>query len=270
MEAVCSKHERRTILKINTLNNITTFGVLHTPLTRSSSYPLVIILHGLASDKVGSLRSHVRISEMLTKQGIASLRVDLPGHGDSEGQLFDFAFDQYTSSVLDIINYAYNLPNIDTGKIGIFGSSLGGTLALLNMPALPYIKALAVWAPTIRGSLWLQENANTANSRISQNTATEQIFYSGIPLNKTFCSQFIEMDIIKEIKLFSQSLSILYMQGLNDPVVSVQHQKIFSDAMKARRLLLDIHNYSEIGHSFAQFPTVFSDLISWITHQLNV
>ena len=198
MSTTCPTHEQRQSIQLYVLNTVSTFGILHTPRHTASPYPLVIILHGLASNKVGSHRSHVELAEKLSLCGIAALRVDLPGHGDAEGSLTDFSFYDYLTSVKDIIAYSHSLNNIDINKISIFGSSLGGTLALLSAPYISSIHSLAVWAPTIQGRLWLQEAMNASNNNLfTHSSSSEDILYAGLPISKIFCTQFIEIDITK-------------------------------------------------------------------------
>ncbi|BAE81166.1 acyltransferase [Chlamydia felis Fe/C-56] len=267
MSTTCHKREQRHIIEFNILNNIKTFGILHTPV-QVSPYPLVITLHGLASSKIGSRRTHVQLAEKLTECGIAVLRVDLPGHGDAEGSLYDFSFSDYITSAHEIISQGYRLQNIDTNRMAIFGSSLGATLALLNMPTLHYIKSLAVWAPTIQGAVWLQETVNSSNHIIAHDPYSEDILYAGMPVNKTFCSQFIEMDVTKEIPNFSDSLAILHMQGAEDTTVSLRHQKIFSEAMSCRPNPCEIRTYPNTGHHIPQSCSMFAELVQWLKHQL--
>ncbi|AGW38993.1 alpha/beta hydrolase [Chlamydia pecorum] len=260
-------YERRSILSITLLNDVTSFGVLHTP-RLSPPYPLVIILHGLASNKIGTKRSYIYLAEELAKIGIATLRVDLPGHGDSEYHLLDFSLEDYKTSVWEIISYAFSQSYTDTENVAIFGSSLGGTLALLNIAAFPKVKSLALWAPTILGALWLQETLSQPKSEVT--TKDEEVLYAGVPINKTFCSQFIDLQALQEAHLFSPALSILYMQGQQDSLVSLQHQKLFQEAFINKSNPVDIRTYPNVDHTFACTNTsVFSDLIQWLQCELT-
>lgn len=266
MSMICHKHENRHSLQFSILDGVDVFGMLHTP-TSPAPHPLVIFLHGLASHKMGSKRTHVELAEKLTKQGIAVLRVDLPGHGDSEGEVADFSFQDYLTSAKEIITYGYGLEHIDTKKIGLFGSSLGGTLALMNLSHLHHIKCLAIWAPTIQGAIWLQEAMNIPSDILSLSSA-DNILYSNVPISKAFCSQFLDLDIIKEIPNFPHSLSILHMHGDEDTTVSPRHQEIFSEAMSHTSHPCEIRTYPNMTHSLTSSSPAFQDLTQWLTTQL--
>ncbi|ANG66595.1 alpha/beta hydrolase family protein [Chlamydia gallinacea] len=269
MSTTCPTHEQRQSIQLYVLNTVSTFGILHTPRHTASPYPLVIILHGLASNKVGSHRSHVELAEKLSLCGIAALRVDLPGHGDAEGSLTDFSFYDYLTSVKDIIAYSHSLNNIDINKISIFGSSLGGTLALLSAPYISSIHSLAVWAPTIQGRLWLQEAMNASNNNLfTHSSSSEDILYAGLPISKIFCTQFIEIDITKEISAFPLSLPLLHMQGMEDTIVSPHHQKIFKEAMHQASHPCDIRSYPQVNHTFPHSGPIIMELVEWLKQQL--
>lgn len=268
MSTISPTHEQRQSIQLYVLNTVTTFGILHTPKHSSSPYPLVIVFHGLASNKIGSKRSHIELAEKLSASGIATLRIDLPGHGDAEGSLIDFSFYDYLAVAKDIISYGYSLTNIDLNRIAIFGSSLGGTLALISASYFPRIHSLAAWAPTIQGGLWLQEAMNVPNDLLTHSTSSENILYDGQPISKAFCSEFIEIDITKEIPKLSTSLSILHMQGKEDTLVSLRHQEIFKDAMHKKSHPCDIRIYPQIGHHLPPSSPIMTELVEWLKQQL--
>ena len=58
-------------------------GVLSEPLHRSPNSPVMIMLNAGIVHRVGPFRLHVNLARVLSKQGFASLRIDLSGLGDS-------------------------------------------------------------------------------------------------------------------------------------------------------------------------------------------
>ncbi|WP_231911690.1 alpha/beta hydrolase [Chlamydia serpentis] len=256
------------MFSLTLLNKFTTFGILHAPLHVNPPHPTVVLLHGLASDKIGSKRSHVKLAHALTQLGIAALRVDLLGHGDCEGQLTDFSLEDYKVSTREIIEYAHSLPHLDRENLAIFGSSLGATLTLLTLPSIDKIKAIALWAPTISGELMSIELQKQPSEVISIHGNSE-IIYSGVPLNPIFYSQFLKLDILKEQPFFPKNLSVLYMQGEKDCLVSVNHQKLFAQAFKNKLKKLTILTYPNVDHTFPLLDTsALSDLTQWLKNEL--
>ena len=120
--------------------------------------PIVIICHGFTGNRNEIL--HRTLADGLEAQGIASIRFDFNGHGESEG-----LFEQMTiPNEIEDARCVYNFIRADErfGKIGIMGHSQGGVVAsmLAGQLGKKAIKAVALFAPAavirddaIRGSI---------------------------------------------------------------------------------------------------------------------
>lgn len=109
-------------------------------------FPLVVLAHGHGGtrNEAGGFTS---IAEELATRGIASIRMDFPGCGDS---VESFANNNLTNMLTDIRasrDYALSQPNIDRERVGIHGFSMGGRLALMATAADPTYKVMGTWAP---------------------------------------------------------------------------------------------------------------------------
>ena len=115
-------------------------GTLTTPDT-DHDCPIVLLLHGFTGRKE---EVHiVTLAEELRRSGIATLRFDAPGSGESDGTPDpDYTMTNYISVVKDVLRYAQSLPGIDTDHIGIWGHSMGGFVALAS--AVRYSDIMAV------------------------------------------------------------------------------------------------------------------------------
>ena len=80
------------------------------------------------------------VSRALTRKGIAVLRFDFTGLGDSEGNFADTTF---SSNVTDLITAAHYLNTHHRAPTILIGHSFGGTACLKAAPALPDVKAVA-------------------------------------------------------------------------------------------------------------------------------
>jgi len=102
-------------------------------------FPLVVLAHGHGGTRheAGGFTS---LAEELATRGIASIRMDFPGCGDS---VESFANNNLTNMLTDIRasrDYALLQPNIDRDRVGIHGFSMGGRLALMATAADPTYK----------------------------------------------------------------------------------------------------------------------------------
>lgn len=89
--------------------------------------PIVILCHGFTGNRNGGLLRG--IAQELEAKGIASIRVDFNGHGESEGD-----FQQMTvPNEIEDARHVYNWVKDDArfGKIGIAGHSQGGVVTAM-------------------------------------------------------------------------------------------------------------------------------------------
>jgi pimeloyl-ACP methyl ester carboxylesterase len=109
--------------------------------------PLVILLHGFTGWKE---EAHIEaLAEELVKAGIAALRIDAPGSGESEGTFEkDYTMKNYIAAVADVLSWAQISPGIDPERIAIWGHSMGGFVALASAVRYPAIKAVCCCQPS--------------------------------------------------------------------------------------------------------------------------
>ena len=107
------------------------FGAIHRGINLSDQIcPGVVMYHGfMASKSQPPHRLFVRLAEALARLGIVSLRIDLPGRGDSEGDTIDLTVDDDLAAAQKAIDVLIAQPDVDSQRIGLVGISWGGNLA---------------------------------------------------------------------------------------------------------------------------------------------
>jgi dienelactone hydrolase len=112
-------------------------------------FPLVVINHGHGGSREenGGFR---RLAEAITKRGIATIRMDFPGCGESQVPFTQNTMTNMISDSNACLSYMLEKYPIDKARLGIFGYSLGGRIAMeiVNEINQPY-KALGLLAPTV-------------------------------------------------------------------------------------------------------------------------
>lgn len=201
------------------------FCTIHRPLT-SEKVPAVLFCSGFGGNKVGKYRLFVRLSEELTKRGIACLRFDYRGSGDSEGEPERMSIEDQVSDTLCCLNFLQNDPQIDSNRIGILGRSFGGVISILAVGQKKPVKAVALWAPVFDSAPWHQLwNSYRSNQLDSSQMKTIKTLPGGIP-NMNFLSQFFKLDMKKAIENLD-AIPLLHIQALQDATVSEEHAQAY-------------------------------------------
>ena len=137
-------------------------AVIQKPQTaQGQQIPMVILMHGFGGSKDGRGGQKAMleiIADKLEAQGIASIRFDFNGHGESEGEFWQHTVPNEIEDALQVFEYVRDLRYVST--VSVLGHSQGGVVASMVAGKLgAEIKAAVLMAPAavlrddaIRGS----------------------------------------------------------------------------------------------------------------------
>ena len=113
---------------------------------KAKKIPLVIIIHGFTGNK--EERHILAVSRMFNELGCATLRVDMYGHGKSDGSFRTHNLFKWMGNAMTVIDYARSLDYVS--DIYLCGHSQGGlTAMLLAAMEKNKIKALLPLSPAL-------------------------------------------------------------------------------------------------------------------------
>jgi alpha/beta superfamily hydrolase len=116
-------------------------GILHLPKEQNSA--CVIASHGLLSSKESE--KYVAMGETLSQKGIAMLRFDFRGIGESEGKWEDDTVSRRITDLRSAIDFVGSYVGL-RNRIGLLGSSLGGYVTLIMASLKNEVRASVIWA----------------------------------------------------------------------------------------------------------------------------
>ncbi|HEY1037744.1 MAG TPA: alpha/beta hydrolase [Candidatus Paceibacterota bacterium] len=114
----------------------------------ASTSPALLVCHGAGDFK----ENFYELAEFLSANGIASLCIDMHGHGESEGDRFAVRMSEWTADISAAIDFLLSQPTINPDDIHGFGFSSGGT-ALVEFAASAQdqkMKSLILLDATVR------------------------------------------------------------------------------------------------------------------------
>lgn len=233
-------------------------AVLQVPTTtQSQQVPMAIICHGFMSNKNSALIQ--RLADSLEAHGLASIRFDFNGHGESYGRQQEMTVPREIEDAKCVFDYVRRLPYV--GTIALVGHSQGGVVAAMTAAQLgsEAVGALCLLSPAAA----LRDDAlrgNLFGTRYdAQNPPAEVTILGG--------AYTIGCDYV----LTAQSLPIyetarqydgpaLVIHGKADDVVPYTYGKRFYDDLRHARLCLldgEDHMYggreSRPAHMVAEF-----------------
>ena len=112
---------------------------------RGEELPLVVLCHGFTGNRQGD-GHFAPLAEDLVAHGIATVRLDFAGCGDSTEPYANYTLANMAADVDSVIGYMQ--ATYGTGKTALVGHSMGGRLASLYPQLGQYpVTALALWSP---------------------------------------------------------------------------------------------------------------------------
>jgi hypothetical protein len=117
-------------------------AVLTTPDTKTNR--AVLLSHGFLTNKNST--TNKTLTRALTEQGLATLRYDFFGHGESDGPFEQITVDASVNQALAALDW---LAANGYTKIGMVGSSFGGLVSILAAARRPEIACLGLKCPVV-------------------------------------------------------------------------------------------------------------------------
>lgn len=126
---------------------------LYRPAGAGDRGPGIVFCHGFGGTKEGTPPG---LSRILAERGYRVLTFDYRGFGQSEGIAGRLVPIEQVEDAVHAVEYLAQRPDVDPGRLGIYGTSFGGGIALMASHRAPRVRAAAVAVPVTSGSRWLQ------------------------------------------------------------------------------------------------------------------
>ncbi len=181
---------------------------------RGESFPCVILSHGLISSKESS--KYVALAEALRAAGIASCRFDFAGCGESDGDIEETTLTGRVGDLDAVAGWVFSHPAMDGERVGLLGSSFGGSTSLLKAARDRRIRCVSLWAtPHV-----LEKKGDGS--------------VSGVPFRDLLYEDFARYDLLREGGNVSRGLVI---HGEIDETVPVREgEAIYRSLKEPKRL----------------------------------
>ena len=199
----------------------------------SKRYPLCLIFHGFT----GHIEEDhiVAVARSMNEIGIATLRLDLYGHGNSDGEFRDHTLYKWLNNILAVVDYAKKLDFVS--ELFLCGHSQGG-LAVTLAAAMErdVIRALIPLSPAYSIIQGAKEGELLGKNFDPEHIPDELISWDGRKLSGNYIRVAQSIDLESAIKKYKGR--VLIVHGDADETVPVQFAKDAANKFEICRLVL--------------------------------
>ena len=243
-------------------------------------YPFVVQCHGFLGTKSGRFRYQVQLSEKLAEKGIASIRFDYRGSGESLENAEDVGFHDAVFDLQSVLSWAFERTDLFDQKSAIlWGRSFGGMVVANTLNRLSQNPlAVILQAPMFDAQPWIQAlnrwNATqSATSLFPQDITCEKglYFYRGEPLSDKFINEFQDILTEKSLKNFPPAIPLLLISHEADQVIGVYHTDQYKAILRDRSgfSLLNIEGADHEITNYTSRMSCLQQTVEWIVGQVE-
>ena len=220
---------------------------------RGEELPLVVLCHGFTGNRQGD-GHFAPLAEDLVAHGIATVRLDFAGCGDSTEPYANYTLANMAADVDSVIGYMQ--ATYGTGKTALVGHSMGGRLASLYPQLGQYpVTALALWSPAngtgLQGLEFLSiDNFSAVEELAARADAEGSVAAWGVELSAAYIDGMRDSD--PNAALQESGLPVLLTYSGNERILSDTTQtetKAAVESLPDGQVVLDLfvngdHNYT--------------------------
>lgn len=223
------------------------FGICEYP-GSGDSFPTVLMFHGFTGEHIVSTFKFPRLSRRLVEKGIATVRFDFRGSGDSEGEFCEMSPLTELRDAEEVYSFV-RTRSWCSEKIGVVGYSLGGMVASLFAGRHSEITSLLLWSPVIMN----QEFFNREDYTFEDGEEYKDVL--GLKLGSIFFEDGRSVDASNELRNYYGNLLIVH--GSDDESVPYLPVREYADGRG-----LKIHTVDGANHKYQR--------IDWIEELFSV
>lgn len=242
----------------NKSDGITLAGTLTIPQS-NKPVPAVLLISGMGpNDRDYTMMGHklfLVLAEYLTQQGIAILRYDKRGVGQSTGTYNNMlTSEDFARDAAAGIEYLNNRPEIDRTRIGIVGHSEGGMIAAMvasQLPSIAFIILLA--APS---STSIETNLMQVSKQLQADGASNVMIVGDGKVRKKLLTVAKEETNTQAAKAHMHAIITEYLRGLSEEQLLESKKLPFAITPENAGSIIDMFNSPWYRFFLTYDPTI--------------
>jgi dipeptidyl aminopeptidase/acylaminoacyl peptidase len=241
----------------------------------AQGWPAIVFVHGYIPPSTYQTQANYNsYVDYLAKNGFVVFKIDLRGHGDSEGE----AGGGYFSGdyVIDTLNARAALAQSDfvnPRKIGLWGHSMSGNIVMRSLAAQPDIPAIVIWAGAVytyedMQELGINDNSYRPQEGLERKKKREELraAHGDFDKESDFWQQVPPTNYLENIQGVIQ-----IHHATNDPVVSIEYSRNLTNILENTDIFHQLFEYPSGGHNLTgtSFTQAMQRTVEFFASQLQ-
>lgn len=218
-------------------------------------YPAIVFTHGYIPPSIYQTNGEAYSSyvDYLARSGFVVFKIDLRGHGDSEGTAGGGYYgSDYISDILHAYSALQNSDFVNPSSIGLWGHSMSGNAVLRSMAVKPEIPAGVIWAGAVYTYVDMQTyRINDASyqppvNNTERQTKRRELFEKhGSPsAESVFWRQVAPTNYLNDLKG-----AISLHHAVDDSVVNIGYSRDLDELLENTNVEHELFEYDSGGHN---------------------
>jgi alpha/beta superfamily hydrolase len=178
--------------------------------------PVILMLHGFAGNR-DEENIFPRAAAAFAAAGMASLRIDFRGAGQSGGAFADTTFSRQVEDALAALQFIERNGNVDAAKLGVVGVSQGGMIAAIASARSGRPQALALWSAVANPPATYEHILGKDTVTMGLTSGNHGVGAAGVHLRQPFFEEIYKTFPLKEIEDYKGAL--FAAEGDHDEIV---------------------------------------------------
>lgn len=217
-------------------------------------WPAIIFIHGYIAPTIyKTLERYTDHIDYLGRNGFVIFKIDLRGHGQSEGTPGGGYFG--SDYVVDTLNAHAALQSsnfVNPNKIGLWGHSMAGNIALRSLAIKKDIPAAVIWAGAVysyedRVKYGINDSSYRPPQADVQRQARQKALYDKygeFSPDSPFWKQVAPTNYLNDIKS-----AIQLNHAVDDDVVNIGYSRDLTSLLDKTKVVHELHEYPSGGHN---------------------
>jgi pimeloyl-ACP methyl ester carboxylesterase len=215
-------------------------GMLHLPPRERfrPPWPALALFHGFSGNRMESNFLFVAFSRLLAEQGIASVRFDFLGSGESDGRFEDMTLSSQIEDAHRVLDFLRGRRGVDRSRLFLLGLSMGGSIAGCVAGArAAEVRGLLLWAPAGEMSERIREReeAERANVPLPGAAPRDPMDFGGLRLGARFVPDTMQVRVLESTARYPGP--VLIVQGTSDLTVPPHVAPAYAKLLEPRARL---------------------------------